>query len=127
MGCDTPTEDDARHMARLCRDRVRAHFSGVPFDYPLRLYTSQLANYFIRELEQAPRTRGTDYALETDGIQGIQQALGHMCLSSETTKAPGAMILAPHHRAELMCSLCVCSRRSLTMTYLWIWEMILME
>ena len=35
----TPTDDDAHHMARLRRDRVRARLSGVPFDYPLRPYT----------------------------------------------------------------------------------------
>ena len=29
-----PSEDDARHMARLRRDRVRARLSGFPFDYP---------------------------------------------------------------------------------------------
>ena len=30
-----PTADDARHMARLRRERVRARMSGIPFDYPL--------------------------------------------------------------------------------------------
>ena len=35
----TPIEDDACHMARLRRDRVRARLSWVPFDYPLRPYT----------------------------------------------------------------------------------------
>ena len=35
----TPIKDDARHMARLRRDRVRPRLSGVPFDYPLHLYT----------------------------------------------------------------------------------------
>ena len=84
----TPTEDNARHMARLRRDKVRARLSGVPFDYPLRPYTFQLADYFIRGSEHAPRTWGTDHALETNRIQGIQQALGQMCLSSETTEAP---------------------------------------
>ena len=44
----TPTEDNARHMAWLRRDRMRAHLFGVPFDYPLRPYTFQLADYFIR-------------------------------------------------------------------------------
>ena len=44
----TPSEDDARHMAMLCRDRVRARLSGVPFDYPIRPYTFQLADYFTR-------------------------------------------------------------------------------
>ena len=32
----TPSEDDAQHMAMLCRDRVRARLSMVPFYYPLR-------------------------------------------------------------------------------------------
>ena len=35
----TPSEDDARHMAMLRRDRVRVRLSRVPFDYPLRPYT----------------------------------------------------------------------------------------
>ena len=39
--------------------------------------------------------KGTDHALETYGIQGIQQALGQMCFSSKTTKAPGAMRVTP--------------------------------
>ena len=64
----TPTEDDACHMAQLRRDRVRALLSRVPFDYPLLPYTFQLADYFIRISEHAPRTRGIDHALETDGI-----------------------------------------------------------
>ena len=82
-------------MARLGRDKVRARLFGVPFYYPLCLYTFQLDDYFIRISKHAPRTGGTNHALETDGIQGIQQALGHMCFSSETTKAPGAPIVAP--------------------------------
>ena len=41
------------------------------------------------------RTGGTDHALDTNGIQGIQQALRHMCFSFETIEAPGAMIVAP--------------------------------
>ena len=40
----TPSEDDARHMAMLRRDRVRVRLSGVPFDYSLRPYTFQLAD-----------------------------------------------------------------------------------
>ena len=56
----TPTEDDARHMARLCHDRVMAHLSRVPFDYPLRPYTFQLADPFTRGSEHAPYIGGTD-------------------------------------------------------------------
>ena len=40
----TPIEDDAHHMARLHRDRVRARLFGVPFNHPLRPYTIQLAD-----------------------------------------------------------------------------------
>ena len=91
----TLIEDDARHMAWLRYDKVRARLSGGPFDYPLRLYTFQLADSFIRGLEHAPRTGGTDHALETNGILGIPQALRRMCFSSETIEAPDAMIVAP--------------------------------
>ena len=57
----TPTEDDARHMVRLRQDRVRAHLFGVPFDYPLRPYTFQLADYFTRGSEYVPHTEGFDH------------------------------------------------------------------
>ncbi|KAL6332864.1 hypothetical protein AAG906_017131 [Vitis piasezkii] len=53
-----PTEADARYMSQLRRDRVRARMSGIPFDYPLRPYTFQLADYFIRGSEHTPRTKG---------------------------------------------------------------------
>ena len=82
-------------MAALGRDRMRARLSRVPFDYPLCPYTFKLADYFIRGSKHAPRTGGTDHALETNGIQGIQQALGQMCFSSETIEAPSSMIVAP--------------------------------
>ena len=91
----THTDEDARPMARMHWDRVRARLYGVLIDYPLRPYTFQLADYFIRGLEYAPNTGGTDHALETNGIQGIQQALGHMCFNSETIEALGAMIVTP--------------------------------
>ena len=91
----TLTEDDACHIARLLWDKVRVFLSGVPFDYPLRLYTFQLVDHFTRGSEHAPRIRGTNHALETDRIQGIHKALGQMCLSSKTIEAPGAMIDAP--------------------------------
>ena len=57
----TPSEDDARHMEMLRRDRVRARLSGVPFDYPLRPYTFQLVDYFTRGSEHAPHIEGVDH------------------------------------------------------------------
>nr|CAN69249.1 hypothetical protein VITISV_024506 [Vitis vinifera] len=90
-----PTEDDTRYMAWLCRDIMRACMSSIPFDYPLRLYTFQLANYFIRGSEHTPQTEGTVHIPETIEIQDIQQALGQMHLDTRTTEAPGAMIVSP--------------------------------
>ena len=90
-----PTADDARHMARLRRERVRARMSGIPFDYPLRPYTFQLVDYFTKGSEYVPHTEGVDYVSKMAEIQGIQHALGHMCLSSETIDPPEAMIVAP--------------------------------
>ncbi|RVW23215.1 hypothetical protein CK203_100422 [Vitis vinifera] len=69
----TPSEEDTQHMVRLRRDRVRAGLSEVPFDYPLRPYTFQLADYFTRGSKHAPTQRD---------------------LSSETTEPPEAMIVA---------------------------------
>ena len=90
-----PTEDDAGHMARLRRERVRAHMSGIPFDYPLRSYTFQFAYYFTRGSEYAPRTEGVGHVSKMAEIQGIQLTLGQMCLSSETIESPKAMIVDP--------------------------------
>ena len=91
----TPSKDDARHMAMLHRDRVRARLSRVPFDYPLRLYTFQLADYFTKGSEHAPHTKGVDHVSKMAEIRGIQQALRHMCLSFKTTEPPEAMIVSP--------------------------------
>ena len=90
-----PMADDARNMARLRRERVRARMSGIPFDYPLRPYTFQLVNYFTRGSEYAPLTEGVDHVSKMAEIQGIQHALGHICLNSETTKPLEAVTVAP--------------------------------
>ena len=82
-------------MAMLRRDRVRAPLSGVPFDYPLRPYTFQLADNFTRGSEHAPHTEGVDHVSRMVEIQEIQNALGHMCLSSKTIEPPKALIVAP--------------------------------
>ena len=67
----TPFGDDARHMAWLRRDRVRARLSGVLFDYPLRPYTFQLADYFTRGSKHAPHTKEVDHVSRMVEIQGI--------------------------------------------------------
>ena len=82
-------------MAMLLRDRVRARLSWVPFDYPLHPYTFHLADYFTRGSEHAPHIEEFDHVSKMAKIQGIQQALRQMCLSSKTTEPPEAMIVAP--------------------------------
>ena len=82
-------------MAMLRQDRVRAHLSGVPFDYPLCPYTFQLADYFTRGSEHAPHTEGVDHVSKMAEIRGIHQALRQMCLSFKITEPPEAMIVAP--------------------------------
>ncbi|RVW21453.1 hypothetical protein CK203_110480 [Vitis vinifera] len=77
------------------QDRVRARMIGIPFDYPLRPYTFQLADYFIRGSEHTPCTEGTVCIPKTIEIQDIHQALGQMHLDTGTTEMPGAMIVAP--------------------------------
>ena len=69
--------------------------SGIPFDYPLRPYTFQLADYFIKESKYVPRTEEFYHVSNMAEIHGIQHALGHMCLSSKTIDPPEAMIVAP--------------------------------
>ena len=73
---------------------MKARLFGVSFDYPFHPYTFQLLNYFTRGSKHAPRTEGVDHVPEVVEIQGIQQALGQMCLSYETTEPPEAMIVA---------------------------------
>ena len=82
-------------MAMLRHDKVRARLSGVPFNYPLRPYTFQLADYFTRGSENAPHTEGVGHVSKMAETRGIQQALRQMCLSSKTTEPPEAMIVAP--------------------------------
>ena len=50
--------------------------SGVPFNYPLRLYTFKLGDYFIRGSEHTPHIEGIVHISEGVGIQEIQQAQG---------------------------------------------------
>ena len=74
---------------------MRARMSGIPFDYPLRPYTFQLVDYFTRGSEYAPRTEGVDHVSKMAEIQGIQHALGQICLNFETTKPLEAVTVAP--------------------------------
>ena len=42
------TEAFYRYMARLHQERVKAHLTCTPFDYPVHPYRMSLANYFVK-------------------------------------------------------------------------------
>ena len=54
----TFTEEDSHYMVQLRKDIVRARLSRVPFDYPIRPYTFQLTDYFVRGSDHAPHMEG---------------------------------------------------------------------
>ncbi|RVW92143.1 hypothetical protein CK203_027058 [Vitis vinifera] len=60
-----PTEADYRHMARLRRERVRARLTHTPFYYPVRPYTTSLADYFVRASEPHAPSDGIIGGLST--------------------------------------------------------------
>ena len=72
----TPTEEDARYMARLRKNKVRTHLFGVPFDYPLYSYTFQLTDYFVKGSDHAPHMEGIISISEAFEVQDLQQTLG---------------------------------------------------
>ena len=43
-----PTEADYRYMVLLHKERLRAHLFHMSFDYPIRPYRMNLADYFVR-------------------------------------------------------------------------------
>ena len=91
----TPIEEDACYMARLRKDRVRACLSGVQFDYPLRPYTFQLTDYFVRGSNHAPHVEGIVCILEAVEVQDLQWTLGYMHLGTGIPETPDVMIVAP--------------------------------
>ena len=63
-------------MARLCKDRVRAPLSGVPFDYPLRPYTFHLTHYFVKGSDHTPHMEGIICISKAIEVQDLQRTLG---------------------------------------------------
>ena len=68
---------------------------GVPFDYPLRSYTFQLTDYFVRGSNHAPHMEGIVCISEAVEVQDLQRTLGHMHLGTRILKTPDVMIVAP--------------------------------
>ena len=56
-------------MAQLRRERVRSQLYHIPFDYPVRPYSSRLTDYFVRASEPLVHPDGS-----SDGPIDIQHA-----------------------------------------------------
>ncbi|RVX20920.1 hypothetical protein CK203_002392 [Vitis vinifera] len=92
----------------------------IPYGLGYTPSKEDLVDYFTRGLEHSPHIEGVDCVPETVEIQGIQQALGQMCLSFETIKPPEAIIVAsPSLDRASVFSICF-PKEILTMTCLWI-------
>ena len=101
----TPSENDVCYMARLCRDRVRARLFGIPFDYPIRPYTFNFANYFVRGSKVQPCVN--EMGVEDSIVDELQHMLHQMQMGDETPGVSTSMTIAPpsSDRASLF-SLC---------------------
>ncbi|RVW64270.1 Retrovirus-related Pol polyprotein from transposon 17.6 [Vitis vinifera] len=101
----TPSEDDVCYMARLRRDRVRARFSGIPFDYPIRSYTFSLADYFVKGSEVQPRVE--EIGVDDSTLGELQHVFHQMQLDDETPDmSASVMILPPSPDRASLFSLC---------------------
>ncbi|KAL6318214.1 hypothetical protein AAG906_035720 [Vitis piasezkii] len=89
----TPTEDDVRYVARLRKDKVKAQLSGIPFDYPIRLYTFNLADYFVRGSKIRPRVE--EIGIEDSIVDELQHILHQMQMGDETPNMSTSVMIAP--------------------------------
>nr|CAN65519.1 hypothetical protein VITISV_003179 [Vitis vinifera] len=83
-----PIEVDYRHMARPHRERVRAHLTCTPFDYPGHPYTMSLAYYFINGSEVHPYVEDFGIMTDINGVDELQYQFHHLQLGNETSSAP---------------------------------------
>ncbi|WJZ81167.1 hypothetical protein VitviT2T_001021 [Vitis vinifera] len=90
-----PTEADYRHMARLSRERVKAHLTHTPFYYPVRPYTMSLADYFVRASEPRAPSDGIVGGLSTTQEVELQHLVQQLQLSDEAPSPSTSVLIAP--------------------------------
>nr|CAN65175.1 hypothetical protein VITISV_029768 [Vitis vinifera] len=102
-----PTEADYRHMARLCKERVRARLSHTPFDYPIRPYRMSLADYFVRGSETRPRLEEIDSVAHTNRETDLQHLFHQLQLNDGAPDSSFPLTITPTSpdRASML-SLC---------------------
>ena len=90
-----PTEADYRHMARLRRERVRARLTHTPFYYPVRPYTTSLADYFVRASEPHAPSDGIIGGLSTTQEAELQRLVQQLQLSDGAPGPSASVLIAP--------------------------------
>ncbi|WJZ87423.1 hypothetical protein VitviT2T_006803 [Vitis vinifera] len=90
-----PTEADYRHMARLRRERVRARLTHTPFYYPVRPYTTSLADYFVRASEPHAPSDGIIGGLSTTQEAELQCLVQQLQLSDGAPGPSASVLIAP--------------------------------
>ena len=76
-----PTEANFRYMERLRKERIMAHLSHMPFDYPLRPYTICLAYYFVRASSPPLPSEGMIARFSADQEAELQRLVHHIQFS----------------------------------------------
>ena len=90
-----PTEADYRHMVRLRRKRVRARLTHTPFYYPVRPYTTSLADYFVRASEPHAPSDGIIGGLSTTQEAELQRLVQQLQLSDGAPGPSASVLIAP--------------------------------
>ena len=98
----TPTEADYRYMASIHRERLRARFLHIPFDYPVRPYQMMMTDYFVRA-SGVPSRLDISPGGSEDGGQ-IEELFQQLQLADESASVPTSMLVAPPSpdRASMM-------------------------
>ncbi|KAL6350389.1 hypothetical protein AAG906_004340 [Vitis piasezkii] len=88
-------------------ERVRAHLTGTPFDYPVRPYKISLADYFVRGSEVHSHMGDFGAMTDINGVDELQHQFHHLQLGDETSGAPVSVMIASSspNRANFL-SLC---------------------
>ena len=84
---------------------MRTRLSSIPFDYPIRPYTFNLTDYFVRGLEVQPRVK--EMGVNDSTVDELQHIFYQMQMGDETLHMLASMMIIPPFpdRASLF-SLC---------------------
>lgn len=70
-----PLKNDVCYMARLHKEKVRAHLSNIPFDYHVCPYTFSLVDYFVKGLKVQPDVKEIVIEVTMNGVDELHRML----------------------------------------------------